>query len=178
MKRLLVLTLALLAATAGSAGAIGIGGGVYLGMSWPVAQEDVDQGSIYGLRVPVTIIPLLTVEPYYGQGALGDKDEEIGGITYTREGFDETVYGLNLLLTTSGPVRFYPFGGVGKTQLTRSGSDLDLTTWNVGLGLGFAPMPKLSLDVRGELQIAVDDDASRKFGNLTVSGSYALFSQP
>lgn len=178
MKRLLALTLVLLASTAGVAGAVGIGGGVYAGMSWPVVQEDVAQGSIYGLRVPVSLTPLFKVEPYYATGTLGDKEEDIGGITYKREGFEETAYGLNLLLTTGGPVTFYPFGGIGKTELKREGGNFEGTTYNVGLGLGFAPMPKLSLDVRGEFQIVVDGDASRKFGNLTVGASYALFSLP
>jgi opacity protein-like surface antigen len=178
MKRLLALTLALLAATAGVAGAVGIGGGVYAGWSWPVVQEDVAQGTLYGLRVPVSLTSLFRVEPYFMKGALGDMEQDIGGIIYTREGFDETGYGLNLALTTGGPVSFYPFAGIGSTNFSREGDDFDLTTYNVGLGLAFSPMTKLSLDVRGEFQISVDGAASRKFGNLTVGASYALFSLP
>jgi hypothetical protein len=179
MKRLFALTLVLLAVTAGTAGAVGIGVGAFAGMSWPVAQEDVAQGSLYGLRVPVAIVPLFTVEPYYASGQLGDAEETIAGITYTREGFDETGYGLNAILTTGGPVSFFPYAGVGQTKLTRSGSeDLDLTTWNLGLGIAVSPMPKLSVNLRGEFQMAVDGDASRKFGNVTLGASYALFNLP
>ena len=178
MKRLLALTLALLAATAGVAGAVGIGGGVYAGWSWPIVQEDVAQGTLYGLRVPVSLGALFKVEPYYMQGALGDKEVDIGGIIYTREGFEEKGYGLNLLLATGGPVSFFPYAGIGTTNFAREGSDVDMTTYNVGLGLAFSPMTKLSVDVRGEVQISVDGDTSRKYGNLTVGASYALFSLP
>ena len=178
MKRLLALTLALLALTAGVASAGHIGLGAFAGMSYPVLQEDVASGPLYGLRAPVALTPLFTFEPYYASGSLGDKDETVGGITYTREGFDETAYGLNAMLTTGGPVQFYPLLGLGQTKLTRTGTDLNLTTWNFGMGLGFSPMLKLSVHVRGELQMAMDGDASRKFTNVTVGASYALFNMP
>ena len=47
-----------------------------------------------------------------------------------------------------------------------------------GFGLGISPMPKLTVHVRGELQMAVDGGTSRKFGNVTLGASYALFSMP
>jgi hypothetical protein len=178
MKRLIALSLALLAVTAGVASAGTVGLGVFAGSSIPVLQEDVAQGAIFGLRAPVKLIPLVTVEPYYASSSLGDKDVEVAGITYTREGFDETAYGLNAMLTMGGPVQFYPFVGVGSTQLKRTGNDLTLTTYNFGLGLGISPMPKLALHVRGEMQMAVDGEASRKFANITAGASYALFSMP
>lgn len=178
MKRLLALTIALLAAPAGDARAVSIGIGAFGGMSFPVVQEDVSQGGLFGLRVPVKLVPLFTAEPYFASGSLGDKDETIGGITYTREGFDETAFGLNAMLTTGGPVQFYPYAGIGSTRLERSGTDASLTTYNVGLGLGLSPVPRVSVHLRGELQMAVDGDASRKFGNVTLGASYALFSLP
>lgn len=178
MKRLLALTLVLLATSAGVASAGSIGLGAFAGMSIPLLQEDVSQGAMFGLRVPVKLVPLVTAEPYYASSSLGDKDETIGGLSYTREGFDETAFGLNAMLTMGGPVQFYPFVGLGQTKLERSGSDLSLTTYNFGLGLGFVPMPKVSVHVRGELQMAVDGEASRKFGNVTLGASYALFSMP
>ena len=178
MKRLLALMLVLLAASAGTAGAGSIGIGAFAGMSFPVVQEDVAQGSTFGLRFPVKLVPLVTIEPYYASGSLGDKDEAIGGFTYTREGFDETAYGLNAMLTMGGPVQFYPFAGIGSTKLERTGSDLSLTTYNAGFGLGISPMPTLTVHLRGDFQMAVDGEASRKFGNVTLGASYALFSMP
>jgi hypothetical protein len=178
MKRLLTLTLVLLAVSAGVAAAGSIGVGAFAGMSIPVVQEDVAQGAMYGLRAPVKLVPLVTLEPYFASSALGDKDETLAGITYTREGFDETAFGLNAMLTMGGPVTFYPFAGIGSTKLKRSGADLTLTTYNAGFGLGLSPMPKVSVHVRGELQMAVDSGASRKFANVTLGASYALFSMP
>ncbi len=178
MKRLLVLSLALLATMAGTASAGSIGVGAFAGVSVPVLQDDVGQGTMFGLRAPVKLVPLVTVEPYFASSSLGDKDETVAGLTYTREGFDETAFGLNAMLTFGGPVQFYPFAGLGQTKLERTGSDLSLTTYNAGLGLGISPAPKISIHIRGELQMAVDGDTSRKFGNVTVGASYALFSMP
>jgi hypothetical protein len=176
MKRVIALALALTAFTAATACAGSVGLGAFAGVSLPVVQEDVGQGTLFGLRAPVKLVPLLTVEPYWASSSLGSKDVTVGGLTYTREGPDETAFGLNAMLTTGGSVQFYPFVGMGSTKLKRTGMDATFSTYNFGLGLGFAPVPKLSVHVRGELQMAVDNGASRKFANITAGASYALFS--
>lgn len=178
MKRLIPLTLVLLAFTAGVASAGSVGVGAFAGVSIPVIQDDVAQGPIFGLRAPVKLVPLVTVEPYFASSSLGDKEQDIAGFTYSREGFDETAFGLNALLTMGGPVQFYPFVGIGSTKLERTGTDLSLTTYNFGLGLGLNPAPKIAIHIRGELQMAVDGETSRKFANVTAGASYALFSMP
>jgi len=176
MKRILVLALAgtLLCASLAYAGNIGLG--AFGGMSVPVLQADQSQGGVYGLRAPVSLTPLFTVEPFYSASTLGDKTENIGGVDYTREGSDVTTFGANLLLSTTGPMRFYPYVGIGSVKFKRSGQDESMTSYNFGLGLGFTPAPKFSLDIRAELQAAAKDQVSRKMGNLTVGASYALFS--
>ena len=167
------------AALVGSAAhAASVGIGAFGGASFPIVQSDVAQGTMFGARVPVRLIPLFTVEPYYASSALGDAEEEVLGVTYTRSGYDATAYGANVLLTMGGPVSFYPFAGIGQTKLERPGDDLSLTTYNFGLGLGISPAPKLTIHVRGELAAAVDGETSRKFGNATLGISYALFSAP
>lgn len=178
MKKLLALSLLVLALSASAAWAGSIGIGAFAGMSVPVLQEDVDKGTMFGLRAPVKLVPLITVEPYYASSSLGEATETIGSIEYTREGFDEKAYGVNAMLTMGGPVSFYPFVGVGQTSLKRTGFDDSFTTYNFGLGLGISPAPKISLHIRGELQAVVDGEASRKFGNATVGVTYALFSMP
>jgi opacity protein-like surface antigen len=82
------------------------------------------------------------------------------------------------MLTAGGPISFYPYAGVGRTSLKRSGFDKTLTTYNLGAGLGFSAVPKLTLDVRGELQAIVDGQTTRKFANATAGLSYSLFSIP
>lgn len=178
MKRLLAFALLALACSAGIASARGIGVGFYGGQSIPILQDDVAKGNMYGVRVPVSLIPFLSIEPFYASTNLGDKTTDVAGLSYTRQGFDEKAYGANALLSVGGPVQFYPFAGIGQTQLTRPGSDAKLTTYNFGLGLGLAPVPKFALHIRGEMQVAADGQASRKFGNVTVGATYSLFSMP
>ena len=162
----------LLCAGVASAGSIGIG--TFAGTSVPVLQEDQAQGPIYGLRAPVSLTPLLALEPFWSTTALGDADTDVASVTFTREGSDVTTFGANLLLTTSGPVRFFPYVGLGSAHFERTGQDETFTSWHFGLGLGFTPAPRLNLDLRAELQAAVEDGASRKMANIMVGASYAL----
>lgn len=178
MRRILLAATACFALSAGVARAGSIGVGPYGGVSFPVLQEDVEHGTLFGVRVPVKLVPMITVEPYYASTALGDKTVDVGGISMTRAGFDETGFGANVMLTLGGPVSFYPFAGLGSTKLERSGSSDSFTTYNFGLGLGISPAPKITVHIRGELQAVVDGEASRKFGNATIGASYSLFSIP
>ena len=178
MRRLLALALVLLVVPAGLARAGNIGIGVFGGMSYPVLQDDTGKGSLLGYRVPVKLAPLVTLEPFYASSKLGNKVTTIEGVDFTRQGFDETAYGANLMLSTGGPLSFYPYGGIGQTTLKRDGIDTKYTTYQGGIGLGISPAPKLTFDLRGELQMLVDGQTTRKFGNATLGASYALFGMP
>lgn len=171
-----ILAAALGVCCASAAHATGVGAGVYAGLSYPIIQEDVSNGTVIGLRAPVTLVPLITAEPYYASSSLGDKEETLGGISYTREGFDEKAYGLNVILgnPTGMGFRFYPIVGIGKVKLERTGTNIDETGYNVGLGIGIGATPKISLQVRGELQLVKTGDTSRKFGNATAGLTYSL----
>ena len=92
---LAVLALALAAGVA-SAAPIGVGVGAYGGLSYPVLQDDVGNGSVYGVRVPVRLVPMITVEPYWLSGQMDDAEETIGGVTYTRDGFENKGFGANV----------------------------------------------------------------------------------
>lgn len=179
MKRILAFALVGLALVAGAAqaGPIDVGIGAYGGISWPVIQDDVSSGSILGLRAPVRVIPLITLEPYYMSSSLGDGEQTLGGITYKRDGFDHTGFGLNAMLggTTGMGVHFYPLVGIGSHKLTRSGTaDIKETAYNLGLGFGIGATPNLSLQIRGELNMVVTGDTSRKFANATGGLTYSL----
>lgn len=179
MKRLFatVFLVALLAPAVAHAGTIGIG--AFGGASIPVVQDDAKQGSIFGVRVPVHLVPLLMVEPYYAKSGLGDVEDTFAGLSYTRDGFDVSSYGANVMLSLGGPLQFYPFVGIGQNTVKREGSDdQTLTGYNFGLGFGITPAPKLHVHLRGELQAIVDGDASRKFGNVTAGLSYDLINLP
>lgn len=174
MKRLVASTamIALLCG-AGSAQAVSVGIGAFGGITYPIVQDDTGQGTQFGVRAPVSLMPLLTVEPYFASSSGGDADESFG----TRSGLDVTAFGANVLLPFGTGFRFYPFAGIGSHTLKRTGSeDVTHTGYNFGLGFGFSPpLAGLSIDVRGELNAVVDGDVSRKWGNATVGVSYNVF---
>lgn len=178
MKRVFVLAAAgLCLSLAGApAQATGIAPGVYGGLSYPIIQDDVASGTIMGLRATVSLVPMLCVEPFYASSDLGDAEETLGGIAYTRQGFDGKAYGVNVMLgnPTGMGFRFVPIAGIGKYKLERDGTDIDEVGYNVGLGIGIGATPKLSLQIRGELNLVKTGDTSRKFGNATAGLSYSL----
>jgi opacity protein-like surface antigen len=179
MRRVLALLLVALVALPGVALAGTIGLGAFGGITIPVVQDDAEQGSVFGLRAPVSLVPLLTVEPYFAKSGLGDTKSTIAGIPYTLDGLDLQSFGANVMLTMGGPISFYPFLGISSNSVKRgSGDSQSFTGYQGGLGLAMSPVPKLSVHLRGELQAIVDGSTSRKFGNVTLGASYSLFSMP
>jgi hypothetical protein len=177
MRKSLISAALLLALAAGSANATGVAVGVYGGLSYPIIQDDVKSGSMFGLRAPIALAPIFTVEPFYASSSLGDATETLGGIEYTRQGFDGKAYGVNAMLgsTTGTGFHFYPIVGIGKFKLERAGSpDIDETGYNFGLGIGIGATPKVTLQIRGELNMVVTGDTSRKFGNATAGLVYGF----
>jgi hypothetical protein len=171
-----VALLALLS-SAGVAHALSVGVGAFGGISFPILQDDTGQGTQFGIRAPVNLVPMLVVEPYFASSSGGDKDEEFNGVEQTRTGLDVTAFGANVLIPFGTGFRFYPFVGIGSHKLKREGAeDITKSGYNFGLGIGFAPpIAGLSVDVRGELNAVVDGDVSRKWGNATVGVSYNVF---
>jgi len=179
MKKRILLTLLALTLAPAMAAARGVGVGVFGGASLPVLQENAGNGSQFGVRVPVSLVPFLSLEPFYAKSALGDVEETFGTATYKRSGPDITTFGVNALLSFGGPFQFYPYAGLGSSKIEQNGaSDITETTYDFGLGFGIAPMPKFTIHLRGELAAIVTGDTSRKTGNLTAGVSYALFSSP
>jgi hypothetical protein len=179
MRKATILMLFALALLPCVAGAASVGVGAFGGMSLPIVQDDNGQGTMMGLRAPVSLLPLVTVEPYFAKISGGDKNQDIEGETITRSGLDVTGFGANLLLTFGGKIQLYPFAGIGSYKLTRDGSeDVTNTAYTFGLGLGISPLPKLSIHLRGELAAAVEGETSRKWANATIGVSYNVFSTP
>ena len=180
MRNILLLTGLAVALSVATAGAVSIGIEPNAGISLPVLQDDRTRGSVWGLRVPVNVVPFLTVEPYYSSGSYGDKETTTIAGPITRDGGKVKAFGANLLLSAGGPMfKFYPFVGLGSNTDQRAGTpDLKKTGYNFGLGVGFGLPMKIGLDIRGEMQMVVDGDVSRKFANATVGLSYNLFSLP
>ena len=168
-----------LAAPAARAGVISVGGSVFGGMSFPVLQDDQGQGSVFGARIPVRLAALFALEPFYSTSALGDKTIETSpGFSVTREGSDVTTYGVNALFPFGTKTMLYPFVGIGSAHFARDGEDETFPSYDIGLGLGFTLIPKLALDLRGELQVASSGDTSRKMANVTLGATYSIFHTP
>jgi hypothetical protein len=182
MKKWSVLVLALLVFGAGAAGATNVGVGVFAGASVPILQDDNARGSMFGVRVPLNLIPFFTVEPYYARSMLGDAKQTFGGFEYTRSGFDVTSFGVNAALGSLGLTTgfsFYPYAGIGSHKLSRDGtSDVTETGYNFGLGLGISPAPVIAFNLRGELEMIKTGDTSRKFVNVTLGATYKFFPLP
>lgn len=172
----LVAMLALLSG-AGAAHALSVGVGAFGGISVPIVQDDTGQGTQFGIRAPVNLVPMLTVEPYFASTSGGDKDETFGGISQSRAGLDVSAFGANLLIPFGVGFRLTPFVGIGSHKMKREGTDdITKTGYNFGLGIGFSPpVVGLSVDIRGELNAVVDGDVSRKWANATVGISYNVF---
>jgi opacity protein-like surface antigen len=178
MRKTAILMLFVLALPC-AAGATSIGFGAFGGTSIPILQDDNGWGTVFGVRAPVSLLSLVTVEPYFAKISGGDKDPGIEGTPTTRSGLDVTGFGANVLLTFGGKIQMYPFAGIGSYTLKRVNmEDQTNTAYTFGLGLGISPLPKLSIHVRGELAAAVDGETSRKWANATVGVSYNVFSTP
>ncbi len=178
MKRLIVLLLVLSVLPCGIARAGGVGVGIFGGMTYPMLQQDAGNGRLLGVRAPLHVVPFLAVEPWYASTSLSDKVTTVAGVSYTAPGFDEKVYGLNVMFAMGGPLSFYPLVGIGRATLSGSGFSKDVTSYNGGFGMSVSPVPKVSLDLRGEMQAVVDGGTTRKFGNATLGLTYSLFSLP
>jgi opacity protein-like surface antigen len=158
----------------------------YGGYTVPVLQDVTgtdeifgEDGTQFGLRAPVKLIPVVTLEPYFATSTYGSRTEEIpegSGLEYSRDGWDATSFGLNVLLgnTLSRGFKVFPYAGIGTTSLERSGESMDETTWNFGLGLGFSATSKLAVQLRGDMAMVVTDETSRKFGSVTLGIQYKL----
>ena len=105
-----------------SSGPIELGIIGYGGYTVPVLQDVSgtdeilgESGTQFGLRAPVKLIPVVTLEPYFAMSSYGTRTEEIpegSGLTYSRDGWDATAFGLNVLLgnTLSRGFSFFPRG--------------------------------------------------------------------
>src|SRR6185369_15416964 len=98
MRRILVLpalALALgLVLIPSTSHAFSIGIGAFGGTSIPISQDDVGTGAAYGARLPIKIIPLVSVEPYWSKSTLGDGTIDVGGVATTVDGFDVDSFGV------------------------------------------------------------------------------------
>ncbi len=182
MRAGVALCLAALLLTAGAAWAVDVGIGVFGGPSYPALMQDSGRGSTFGVRVPVDLGVFFTLEPYFQSYKMGEGKRTLDdGTVFTRAAFDGTSFGANVILGSpmGTGFKFFPYGGIGTTKLTRPASvDLSEVSYMFGLGLGAGFTPKISLIARGDFNMVKTGDTSRKMVNATVGLTYNLFSSP
>jgi hypothetical protein len=181
MKQAAAIFLAALLAAA-PAHAVSLGASVFGGASIPIVQDDTGSGSQFGIRIPISVVPLFSVEPYFAHSGLGDASETLAGFEYSRTGFDVNTYGVNIALGSFGMLPgfpLYPYVGIGSNKLTRDGSsDISEVGYNFGLGVGFGIPPGVTINLRGEINAVATGDTSRKFANINVAVGYNFFHTP
>jgi hypothetical protein len=169
----------LLGVTSVQAGLLGAGLTAYGGVNIPIAQDNAQSGSIFGLRAPLQMMSALRLEPWMGIANNGDYtlNTAISGSS-TFDGGKITSFGLNALLGSpmTGPGFSIAFlGGIGSHKLETEGVETDSRVgYNVGLdmGVGLGSLP-LSLSGRAEaVVIPLDGGGSRKNGFITAGLTY------
>jgi hypothetical protein len=174
-----VVTAVMFAAAGAQAGLLGIGITAYGGLNIPVAQDDTESGTVFGLRVPIQAISLLRVEPWFGLAKGGDYTITPNlSEPVTFPGADVTTFGLNALLGTpmTAPGFTIAFvGGIGSYKIEIEGLETDTRVgYNLGLdlGMGLGAGP-LAVSVRGEsIIIPLDGGGSRKNAFITAGLTY------
>lgn len=183
MKRIFFAASLLLVLSAGTAGATAVGVEVFGGVAIPVVQDDNNTGPMYGIRVPVTLPSIFTIEGFYSRTQGGETTKTLEGEEYVRSGYDVNAFGANLILGHTGGDGFavFPYFGIMSNKFSRSGGrDFSNTGFDLGLGVGFSIIPKLWIDARAEgaMIITENDNTSRKFANLTVGVGYNFYASP
>ena len=183
MKRIFFAASLLLALSAGTAGATAVGVEVFGGAAIPIVQDDNNTGPMFGIRVPVTLPAIFTIEGFYSRTQGGETKRTLEGEEYVRSGYDVSAFGANLILgqTGGGGFTFFPYAGIMSNRLSRpGGQDFNNIGFDFGLGVGFSIVPKLWIDARAEgaMIITENDNTSRKYGNLNVGVGYNFYASP
>lgn len=172
MKIILMAILAVgLLIPAVQAGQISLGAGVSGGLEFPIAQQDQKQGSVFGFRVRVGVLPMVTLEPGLSFTRYGDP--EFDDFTPDIEGAKVTGYTLDAVLGGAfGGTGVKPYGlfGIGyyNTALEHFGDDKKNFGWSAGFGLEIGVAPMVGLDFRGRAaMISTDGGGTKKSGSVT-----------
>jgi opacity protein-like surface antigen len=155
--------------------------GASFGLDIPLAQDDQDQGTIFGFRGKLSLIPMISAEAFLGFTKYGDPKldgDDYVGVTADLEGSKITSYGVNGILGSFGGPGFKPYGivGLGFYNIKRDQTQQDDTDFGFSGGLGFelgfnAPV---SVDVRGLLVVVPVEGASKKSATIMGGLNYYI----
>lgn len=164
--------------------------GAFAGLNIPVAQEDAESGSAYGVKLRLPLTGFVAVEPNYtylknGDGEIVVDQNGWDNVTMTNEGGTFNSFGIDLLIgSVLGYKGFGAYGivGLSSAKFEREGvPDLTKGSYWLGLGFEYAFNDQISFELRGKAIIFPyddesnpfrDDKGSRKNGLLTVGVNY------
>ncbi|HOP06113.1 MAG TPA: outer membrane beta-barrel protein [candidate division Zixibacteria bacterium] len=152
------------------------GAGAFGGVSIPVVQDDQTNGTVFGARGRVGLLPILQIEPYFASTQWGAPDP-VDGVNLGIDGSTVTAFGLDATIGfPPAKLGLKPFltGGIGsfKVKNDDTGYDESKLGFNAGLGLGIGVSPFLDIDVRGVAMIAPQESGSKKAINLMAGVTY------
>jgi hypothetical protein len=183
MKRLVCLIIMLLflasASSVGAASKFSIG--VFAGLNMPIQQEDMGNGTLFGAKGRITLMPFFGVEPNLVFSKYGDKDHDVDGTTMTRKGGEVNSFGVDGVFGNfSGfsQVRFYGLVGINSNTVKRDGlSDQTRLGVSLGTGMEFLPADVFGIEVRARIHsISLDGGGGRN--NLELSAGLNYYFGP
>ena len=151
--------------------------GAFGGVNIPILQEDVSNGTVFGVKGRVMVMPFLGLEPNFVMSKYGDKDFDVLDQTMTRKGGDINSFGLDAVLGTFGgfsKARFYGLVGLNSNSMKRDGIPNQTRLGiSIGTGMEFMAMDVLSIEVRARVHsISLEGGGGRDNVELTGGLNY------
>lgn len=143
-----------------------LGVGAFVGLSFPILQDDQSQGIEYGLKARYGLGSLIVVEPYVSFVKWGQPDPA-SGVDLGIDGSKVTSFGLEASLGNfPGHTGIAPYfvAGIGsyKVKNDDTGYDQSKLGFSGGLGLGIGLSRQFGLDLRGKFIVAPQKEGGSK----------------
>lgn len=178
MRRLFViLGLMFLSVSLVNARAPKIGIGAFGGLNMPILQEDQGNGSVFGIKAKVKIIPIILLEPNITFGKWGEPDPVDGVVLGA--GSKISSFGIDAVLGgTPGAAGIKPFflvgAGIYNVKNDDTGYDESKLGYSAGLGIGIGVRPKMDIDISGRAIFAPQEGGAKKAVFITGGLTYYL----
>ncbi len=154
------------------------GVGVFAGVDIPIVQDDQDNGSIFGIRGRIKLLPMITVEPRIHFTKYGDPSFD--EFTADLEGSKVTAFGVDGLIGAPfSPFGVYGIFGLGSYKIKRDQTNQDESEfgWQAGIGFELGLTPQFAADARGLLIVIPSDGGGSKKSAAIFAGLNFHFGQ-
>ena len=179
VKNTLILVLMIfLIVPAIQAGSVNLGIGASGGMEFPIVQQDQKQGTVFGFKAKIGVMPAIALEPNIYFIKFGDPEiEEL--VESDFEGAKLNAFGIDAVFGGGfGGKGVKPYGliGIGSYKFKHDQSGVESTDfgWSVGFGIEIGVAPKVGLDFRGRtIVVSTEGGGSRK--SVAVTGGINFY---